>query len=96
MRKWLVASLAVLILATVGGTVMASGESEWNFENHLPFMQNHHPNLSDDELEQRFNECSDRHKEGRFGLGHGMMNGGMMGNDNEFGPGNVPSNESDS
>lgn len=94
MKKWLMAALAVLVLTAAGGTVMASGDNSWNFEDHLPFMQERHPDLTEDELEERFNQCQQRHEESGFGhrMMRGMMHGGMMGQGNGSGPGNGPGN----
>jgi len=87
MKNWFIAGIVVLLLTVIGGTVMASGNSEWNFDDHLPFMQERHADLTDAELEERFNECISRHEEGDFGPGHGMMRGGMMGQGHGHGNG---------
>lgn len=86
MKKGFIAAIVVLLLTAIGGTVMASGNSEWNFDDHLPFMQERHPDVTDEELEEWFNDCSIRsNAEGEFGPGQGMMRGGMMGQG--YGPG---------
>ncbi|WP_280771455.1 hypothetical protein [Salipaludibacillus daqingensis] len=93
MKKGFIVGIVVLLLTAIGGTVLASeSNGDWNFEDRLSFMQDRHPDLTDEELEKRFNECTIRHEEGEFGPG--MMRGGMMGQGKGMGmgQGNGPGN----
>jgi heme A synthase len=74
-KKWLIVlGAAILVLAIGTGAYAAADDNGFSFEQMLPFMKQMHPNFSDDQLEQMYNNC---HGSG-IGNGYGPARGGMM------------------
>lgn len=59
MKKWVVSIVTAVLVIGIGSVSVASAPSDgkFNFGDMLPFMKQMHPNLSDQQLEDMFNNC---------------------------------------
>lgn len=66
-KLWIVLGAALMVLA-LGTGVYAAADEGAGFKEMLPFMKQMHPDVSDQQLEEMYNQC--------HGNGNGMS--GMM------------------
>jgi hypothetical protein len=76
MKKKLIAVItATSLVLGIGSVALANSDNEvfenFNFKEMLPFMQEMHPDLEEEQLEEMYNRC---HGEG--GMMQGMMKSG--------------------
>src|SRR5690554_6864481 len=57
MKKIMMSLLTLILVIGIGSVVYANTDGFTSFEERLPFMQERHPDLSVDELEERFQSC---------------------------------------
>ncbi|WP_078593135.1 hypothetical protein [Evansella clarkii] len=57
MKKLLAGLLSLTLVAGIGTTVAAHSDNFSSFQEMLPFMQNMHPDMSEEELETMYNNC---------------------------------------
>jgi len=56
MNKFMAAVLSLSVIFGVGTTVWAGTQSD-SFQDMLPFMQQMHPNYSENDLKEMYNNC---------------------------------------
>lgn len=81
MKKKIIAAItATTLVLGIGTVALANSDSEvfdnFSFKNMLPFMQQMHPDMDEEQLEEMYNSC---HGEGGVMNGN---NGGMMQQEN--------------
>ncbi|OIJ15649.1 hypothetical protein BKP35_01245 [Anaerobacillus arseniciselenatis] len=74
-KKLIVAITTTALVLGLGTVTLANSDSEvfGNFKDMLPFMQQMHPDLNEDQLEQMYIACHGEN--GQRGNGPGMMRG---------------------
>ncbi len=76
-KKLIVAFTTTALVLGLGTAALANSDSEvlenFSFKDMLPFMQQMHPNLDEDQLEQMYISCHGEN--GQRGNGPGMMRG---------------------
>ncbi|MCT8137734.1 hypothetical protein H1D32_08160 [Anaerobacillus sp. CMMVII] len=76
-KKMIAAVTATALVLGIGSVALANSDDvfeNFNFKDMLPFMQEMHPDLEDEELEEMFNRCH-----GEDGMMQGRMGGMMQG-----------------
>ncbi|MBB5174726.1 hypothetical protein [Texcoconibacillus texcoconensis] len=77
MKKAIAGLLSLGLVFTIGTSVFASdsGEDSSNFEDFRPFMEEMHPNWSEEDLETMYNNCHGEGERPRHGGGFGPGQG---------------------
>ena len=88
MKKKLIAAITTTALVLgIGSVALANSDSEvfenFNFKDMLPFMQEMHPDLEEEQLEEMFNRCHGEDGMMNSPRGQGMMRGLMNGENPE-------------
>ncbi len=82
-KKWIGLAVLLLILSIGAVAFAQNADGTWSFNDRLPFMKKMHPDMSDQELEQMFNNCQEENGM-RNGMHRGMHN--RMMHDSNFEP----------